>query len=617
MKKKRKNIITLIAIFVAVGILITGGILAYLTDTNQKTNVFTVGSIKINLTEANWNSTNGQDIIPGDVISKDPKIDNVGKNSAYVYMKVEQPNVTLSTGEGPLFDYTPNTGWTLLGTNQNQGCPTTTSVYYYNTALSSNSSTTTLFDEVTINDFTDLTDTYPMEIVVTGYAIQSSYLPNGTTIQSAYNTYFSNSGLASCDAPIIKPTSYNDTTAFRNATYKENIKTITLDDHINEPANIIESWDIGVSQNGNVMAYITQNSDDNTMYDLYIQGNGKLYANPNSGDMFAGLKGVDSINGIDKLNVSKVTDMSYMFNQTGSNSNIFTLNLGDKFDTSNVTNMNSMFSNTGFNSPVFTLDLGNHFDTSKVTNMSNMFADTGHASLFMTLNLGDKFDTSNVTDMSYIFEYVGYSNPLFTLNLGNKFDTKNVINMESMFDSTGYNSSVFTLDLGNKFDTSWVTNMKDMFHSTGYNSSVFTLDLGNKFDTSKVTNMSAMFYCTGYSSQAFILDLRDKFNTSNVTDMSTMFNRTGYSNPSFTLELGNKFYTNKVTSMSNMFAYTGDSNPNLVLDLSTFDFNNVTYSGMIFNGIKTTNIIYVKDAASRAWVIARNNALTTSNVLIK
>ena len=64
---------------------------------------------------------------------------------------------------------------------------------------------------------------------------------------------------------IISATSYNDTKAFRNDTYKSNIKTITLDDHINEPADVIESWDIVVSQNEDVMAYITQNSDDNNL----------------------------------------------------------------------------------------------------------------------------------------------------------------------------------------------------------------------------------------------------------------------------------------------------------------------------------------------------------------
>ena len=79
--------------------------------------------------------------------------------------------------------------------------------------------------------------------------------------------------------PIIRPTSSSDTTAFRSNTYKQKIKIINLDDEINPPNNIVASWDIGVAQNGNVMAYVTTNQDDNTKYDLYIQGDGHLYAN--------------------------------------------------------------------------------------------------------------------------------------------------------------------------------------------------------------------------------------------------------------------------------------------------------------------------------------------------
>ena len=82
MKKKKKTIVKILCIIIAIVILITGGIFAYLTSTDHKTNIFTVGSIKISLTEPNWNPSNAQDFLPGDTISKDPKINNIGKNSA-------------------------------------------------------------------------------------------------------------------------------------------------------------------------------------------------------------------------------------------------------------------------------------------------------------------------------------------------------------------------------------------------------------------------------------------------------------------------------------------------------------------------------------------------------
>ena len=361
--------------------------------------------------------------------------------------------------------------------------------------------------------------------------------------------------------PVIKPVNGpGDRSAFRDSTYKTKIVTITLDDEINPPANAIKSWDIGVHQNGDVMAYITANVDDNTKYDLTIQGDGALYANPNSSYLFYNLSGVDSINNIDVLNISEVTDMSHMFEKMGQDSTIFTLDLGNNFDTSQVTNMNSMFNSTGsYNNTIFTLDLG------------------------------DKFDTSNVTDMA------------------------------SMFSSTGFNSTVFTLDLGDKFDTSNVTNMAGMFMYCGHKNTTFTLDLGDKFDTSKVTNMSYMFYNVSFSSRVFTLNLGDKFDTSNVTNMSNMFAYTGYGNSSFTLDLGELFDTSKVTNMTSMFECTGDNNTTFTLDVSNFDFTNVINLNRIFFGFSRYNKIYVKNAFDQNWIITNcgNSNLTTSNVLIK
>ena len=311
--------------------------------------------------------------------------------------------------------------------------------------------------------------------------------------------------------PVLKQTSYNDTTAFRNSTYRDKIKIINLDDEINPPANVIASWDVGANQNGDVMAYITANANDNTKYDLTIQGDGALYANPDSKYLFYNLTGVDSINNIDALNTSMVTNMSCMFQATGKNSTIFTLDLGNNFDTSNVTTMFSMFYETGYSSTAFTLDLGDKFDTSSVTDMTSMFLTTGYRSNVFTLDLGNHFDTSNVTNMLQLFYKTGYSSPVFTLNLGDNFDTSNVTNMSGMFNSTGYSNTTFTLNLGNKFDTSNVTNMSSMFHSTGYKSTVFTINLGNSFDTSKVTNMFGMFTYSGRNSTVYTLNLGNNF----------------------------------------------------------------------------------------------------------
>ena len=76
---KKKLILLIIAILTIIGL---GSLFAYLTDTDQKTNVFTIGSIKIELTETNWNPSNGENILPGQPINKNPKINNIGNNPA-------------------------------------------------------------------------------------------------------------------------------------------------------------------------------------------------------------------------------------------------------------------------------------------------------------------------------------------------------------------------------------------------------------------------------------------------------------------------------------------------------------------------------------------------------
>ena len=264
---------------------------------------------------------------------------------------------------------------------------------------------------------------------------------------------------------VLKATTQDDTTAFRSATYKSKIKTLTFEDEINVPETATESWDLGVNQNGNVMAYVIPNTTDSTYYDLYIQSDTQLYANRDMSYWFAALTYVDEINNLELL------------------------------DTSKTTNMLGMFSETGQNSTVFTLDVSN-FDTSSVINMSGMFFKTGNASTVFTLDVSN-FDTSSVIDMGYMFTSVGENNPNFTLDVSG-FDTTNVTNMYGMFDNTGYNSTVLQLDVS-KFNTSKVTSMVSMFSNTGYTNPNFTLDV-SKFDTSNVTRMENMFSNTGYNS---------------------------------------------------------------------------------------------------------------------
>ena len=308
--------------------------------------------------------------------------------------------------------------------------------------------------------------------------------------------------------------------------YEENYflyKNITFESGINIPDDAIESWDIGVSENENVIAYVVTNEEDSTYYDLYIQSDTQLYANEDMSYWFFGLNGIESIEGLELLDTSMTINMSCMFENAGYNNPNFTLDVSN-FDTSSVTDMSGMFFGAGYNSQNFTLDVSN-FDTSKVTNMSNMFNETG------------------------------YSNSNFILDVSN-FDTSNVTNMNHMFLGTGYNSQNFTLDVSN-FDTSSVTGMNFMFVNTGYNSSNFTLDVSN-FDTSSVTGMNYMFKNAGYNS--IKLNTSITISNPNITVYHYMFN--GVATKSGSKIIVN--YTKDTEELVEKMIATKSSNSNVV-----------------------------------------------------
>ena len=267
--------------------------------------------------------------------------------------------------------------------------------------------------------------------------------------------------------------------------YNQQIKTITFESTLNPKEEAAYTYDISANQNEKVLAYLVENGtvevrvpkktrasgpsydiEVRPAYDMYIQTDGKIYANYDSSFWFSYLINLTEINNIENL------------------------------DTSYVTNMSGMFS---YMESLTILDLS-HFDTSNVTNMSGMF---GGSSL-TTLDISH-FDTSNVTDMSYMFSYM---NSLTSLDLS-RFDTSNVTNMSGMFEG----SSLTTLDLS-RFDTSNVTNMSGMFEG----SSLTTLDLSS-FDTSNVTNFSYMFALAYITSITY----SPKFIYSNNANVSSMF----------------------------------------------------------------------------------------------
>lgn len=94
---KRK--ILLLAVTVCmVAILAVGGTLAYFTDDDQATNVFTVGNIDIDLVET-FDEEEAKLILPGEVIEKAVNVTNTGSNPAYVRVHIAVPAILDSGAE--------------------------------------------------------------------------------------------------------------------------------------------------------------------------------------------------------------------------------------------------------------------------------------------------------------------------------------------------------------------------------------------------------------------------------------------------------------------------------------------------------------------------------------
>lgn len=112
---KRK--IILAVAFVAVAVLAVGATLAYFSATQTADNTFTVGNVKIVLSEPAWlssGSIDGDTVYPGEPLAKDPTVTNTGENPCVVRIKVEWP--ALPEGASPI-TYRTNYVTGALGAN--------------------------------------------------------------------------------------------------------------------------------------------------------------------------------------------------------------------------------------------------------------------------------------------------------------------------------------------------------------------------------------------------------------------------------------------------------------------------------------------------------------------
>ena len=176
---KNRKLVKGIALAAVITALAAGGTAAYLTDFETATNSFTVGKVDIDLDEPNWKPEDNTDLVPTQVIRKDPYVSNKGVNEAFVYLEVSVPvrNVITAAKDGTrnalakteLFSFTKNKDWTQLErTEVGQNMVYT---YAYNHILKPG----TLFDTVTFaNIIEGQLDTQQIDMPVRAYAIQAT-----------------------------------------------------------------------------------------------------------------------------------------------------------------------------------------------------------------------------------------------------------------------------------------------------------------------------------------------------------------------------------------------------------------------------------------------------------
>ncbi len=299
-----------------------------------------------------------------------------------------------------------------------------------------------------------------------------------------------------------------------------------------------------------------------------------------------------------KINVSKVTDISYMFFRSNFSSidlsswdtkrlkyvdGLFSGAIKPKnidlssWDVRSLLRTNKMFASAGTEH----INLSG-WNSNQLTDTSEMFLDTY---ALQTLNL-DGFNTSNVTNMSGMFATSVVPN----LNLSS-FDTSKVTIMNSMFRGMRH---LNTLNVSN-FNTSSVTDFGQMFR--GIVVADRTLNVLN-FNTSNAVAMPMMFDGTNLVGN---LNL-SIFNTSKVVDMSNMFSNSVFLN---SVNLSS-FNTSAVTNMAGMFYRTLGM---AVIDISKFNTNNVQHMEDMF---RESGVVTIQ----ASWLFNVGNVIDSSRMFM-
>lgn len=321
------------------------------------------------------------------------------------------------------------------------------------------------------------------------------------------------------------------------------------------------------------------------------------------------------------LDTKDVTNMKYMFGYCGNATAVtdFKINGMSNWKTSKVTDMSYLFRETGKNATTWDIGDLSGWDTSSVTNMYRLFCEAGITSTVWSIGDLSNWKTDNVTDMANMFYKAGYSASKFDIGNLNNWQTSKVKNMGAMFREAGYNASEFNIGKLNSWDTSTVNDMVYMFHKAGWNSSKFDIGELDDWNLSQATKINGMFSHAGRMASDFNIGKLDNWDISKIEDMSYMFCYCGTQDKTWSIGDLSRWNTSSVKNMSSMFHGAGANSTVFTLgNLGTKEItksDGTKYIAWDMSNVETTNHMFHQAGWNSAqWSIGDVSTWNTSNV---
>ena len=200
MLNKFKKKLLLLVLTAAVGCSTFGLTMAYMTDSEQNTNVITVGDVTVDLTETKWNPENGKDILPLETVEKNPQVTNTGSVTTWIFLKVKNPTKNIITVNNTskrknasanveLFSFTANSKWELLSKTESDS--EVEYLYGYKDVVTPGQTTQSLFDSVTAVNYMEgsLGENDALNIPIEAMAIQWNVDKADVGLKKIYDYY--------------------------------------------------------------------------------------------------------------------------------------------------------------------------------------------------------------------------------------------------------------------------------------------------------------------------------------------------------------------------------------------------------------------------------------------